>query len=87
MNRIFVPITCAVCHHYSAVSFPKLDLRQRLANDTAIEFQCVYDGTQWDATPAERALMVKLLSENDVVDRAPPLLPTTAAVANYSLPA
>ena len=87
MNRIFVPITCAVCHRYSAVSFPKLELRQRLASDTAIEFRCVYDSTQWDATPAERALMVKLLNENDVVDRAPGMFPVTAAVDSFSLPA
>jgi hypothetical protein len=87
MNRIFVPITCAVCQRYSAVSFPKLELKQRLASDTAIEFRCVYDGAKWDATPPERALMVKLLNENDVVDRAPRLFPTTAAVDSCSVSA
>jgi hypothetical protein len=87
MNRIFVPITCGVCLRYSALSFPKVDLKQKLAADSAIELRCVYDDVKWDATPAERGLMERLLSENDAVDRAPRLFATATAVEGVSLSA
>jgi|HubBroStandDraft_1064217.scaffolds.fasta_scaffold863657_1 hypothetical protein len=87
MNRIFVPITCSACGRYSAVSFPKTDLKQKLAADGAIEFRCVYDDSKWVATPAERRLMLRLLSENEVVDRSPRLFSNIAAVDGASLTA
>lgn len=79
MNRIFVPITCSVCGRYSAVSFPKTELKQKLSTDGAIELRCAYDDVKWAATPVERRMMLRLLSENEVVDRSPKLFADTAA--------
>jgi hypothetical protein len=87
MNRIFVPITCSACGRYSAVSFPKAELQQKLAADGAIEFRCVYDDTKWAATPGERRMMMRLLSENEVVDRSPRLFSDISAVDGASLTA
>jgi hypothetical protein len=87
MNRIFVPITCSVCGRYSAVSFPKTELKQKLASDGAIEFRCVYDDIKWVATSGERRMMLRLLSENEVVDRSPRLFSDVSAVDGASLTA
>jgi hypothetical protein len=87
MNRIFVPITCNVCGRFSAVSFPKTELKQKLSTDGPIEFRCVYDDAQWVATPEERRMMLRLLSENEVVDRSPRLFSDFSAVDGASLTA
>ena len=87
MNRIFVPITCSICGRYSAVSFPKSELTQKLATDAAIEFHCAYDDVKWVATAGERSMMLRLLSENEVIDRSPRLFSDVAGGDGASLTA
>lgn len=69
MDRIFVPITCAVCQRHSALSFSKSEIKQKLESGESIELHCAYDEVKWDATSKERLQIMKLSMENDVVNR------------------
>ena len=69
METIFIPVICKACNRHSVVSFARIELKRRLAAGDTIELRCVYDDHTWDASSQERFRILKLVRENDAVDR------------------
>ena len=69
METIFIPVICKACNRHSVVSFARIELKRRLAGSDPIELRCAYDDHTWDASSQERFRILKLVRENDAVDR------------------
>jgi hypothetical protein len=69
METIFIPVVCEACKRHSVVSFARIELKRRLASSDSIELRCAYDDHSWEASSQELVRILKLVRENDAVDR------------------
>jgi hypothetical protein len=72
METIFVPVICNSCKRHSVVSFARVELKRLLGDGDSIELRCAYDDHAWAASSRERDRMLKLVRENDAVERIAP---------------
>jgi hypothetical protein len=51
------------------MSFTHTELKRRLTSSDSIELRCGYDDHSWEASSHELVRILKLVRENDAVDR------------------
>lgn len=69
METIFVPVICNSCKRHSVVSFARIELKRLLVSGNSIELRCAYDDHTWDASLRQRDRILKLVRDNDAVER------------------